>query len=161
MIINADLYSSIVGDKVKQTKRKEQVEKNLGNLIFLPMQLEVIKYIIQVFCVLSHQTLLTQTAYFLPIESYITKLFCCRVNLMAQISLRVMNVRDTRGPCQRIMTYDNLAKCRARVTFKFRASCKVADLSFFSSTERKLHTQLIRAIVISSELSLLLRIYAE
>lgn len=69
-----------------------------------------------------------------------------------------MNVSETRGPCQRIMTYGNFAKCRARVTSNFvhhaRSCGSIVSLSFFSSTEGKLHTQLIRASIISSELSL-------
>lgn len=80
---------------------------------------------------------------------------------MAQISPRVMNVGETRGPCQRIMTHGNFAKCRARVTSNFvhRAqSCGsiVPPASFFfSSTEGKLsYATNTSKRAISSELSL-------
>lgn len=168
MTINADLQHSPVKNKTDEEKGTSREKSNWKINFFLMTNVikVTIRYIVWAFYTLNRQAPFTRRDFclFFCLLRVVTKLFCCQGNLTAQISLRMMNVSETRGLCQRIVMYDNFAKCRAGVTLNFvhhAQSCE-SNVLFLFETEGKLQcTANTRANVISSALSLPLRICTE
>lgn len=116
-------FATFVDCRWKIKERKEQLEKKikLENLFFSTTNaIKVnISYERSTLLIIRHFLLVSLCLFFFCLSRVVTKPFCCQVNLMAEISLRVMNVSETRGLCQRIMMHGNFTKCRARVTSNF------------------------------------------